>query len=172
MERKDNTSLLKMLLVYRSNIKYADGSLEKKYADFINNDIDALKDSELLWDNFNYLVSAIIRRFNEYKNEVLAKSNIDISLCDIKCDCSFDEFVKQVNRFVNFYERKMILIQYVDDKINELLGDNDVNMRIPLFVLEIKRNVRNINSIEKLEEFANNVDKKLNELKNMISDYN
>ena len=30
MERKSNMSLLKSLLVYRSNVKYADGSLEKK----------------------------------------------------------------------------------------------------------------------------------------------
>lgn len=172
MERKDNTSLLKMLLVYRSDIKYADGSLEKKYADFINNDIDALKDSELLWDNFNYLVSAIIRRFNEYKNEVLARSSIDIGLCDVECECSFDEFVKQVNEFVNFYERKRKLIQYVDERIHEITCDKDVNIRIPFYILEIKRKVRNIDLLASLEDFENNIDDKLNDLENMVSDYN
>lgn len=60
MERKSNISLLKSLLVYKSNVKYADGSLEKRYANLINKDIDALKDSELLGENFNYLVSTIL----------------------------------------------------------------------------------------------------------------
>lgn len=172
MERKSNISLLKSLLVYKSNVKYADGSLEKRYANLINKEIDALKDSELLGENFNYLVSTIIRRFNEYKNEVLAKNGIDISLSKVNCDCSFDEFVKQVNEIVSFYERKRVLIQYVDKRIHEIIGDNDLNMCIPLYILEIKRNVRNIGSLEKLKEFENNIDDKFNKLEEMVSDYN
>lgn len=166
-----NNILLKTLLGYRSNIKYDDGSLEKKYADLINEDIDAVK--KILDTNlFNYLVSTVIKRFNEYKNEILSKNNIDISSCDVKYNCSFDEYVKQIREIVDFYERKRKLIQYVDERINEITCDKDINMRIPFYILEIKRKVRAIDTLATLENFENNIGEKLNDLENMVSDYN
>lgn len=74
--------------------------------------------------------------------------------------------------FINFYKRKRDLIQNVDKRIQEIINDKYLNMCIPLYIFEIRRSARNIDSLEKLKEFENNIDEKINKLEEMVSDYN
>lgn len=77
-----------------------------------------------------------------------------------------------LNEFDYFYKRKRELIQSVDERIQEIINNKYLNMCIPLYIFEIRRNVRSIDSLEKLREFENNIDEKFNKLEEMVSDYN
>lgn len=77
-----------------------------------------------------------------------------------------------LNEFDDFYKRKRELIQNVDERIQDIICDKYLNMCIPLYIFEIRRSVRNIDSLEKLKEFENNIDDKFNKLEEMVSDYN